>query len=75
MSQIKPVRVLVPSGALGLNYDPVALERAGAVNAVMICDTLNQQAVFDAFVESMARERIFTPPLLGVSRAKPTLAE
>jgi DNA-binding MarR family transcriptional regulator len=56
---------------------PVArrLKDLGAVNAVMICDTLNQQAVFDAFVESMARERVFTPPLLGVSRAKPTLAE
>ena len=27
MLQTKPVRVLVPSGALGLNYDPVALQR------------------------------------------------
>ncbi len=27
MLQTKPVRVLIPSGALGLNYDPVALQR------------------------------------------------
>ena len=56
---------------------PVAprLKELGAVSAVMVCDMTNQQAIFDALVDTLARERILTPPLLGVSRTKPTLAE
>jgi len=56
---------------------PVALrlKELGAVSAVMVCDMTNQQAIFDALVDSLARERVLTPPLLGVSRTKPTLAE
>ncbi len=36
MSQIRPTRVLVPSGALGLNYDPIALERGLAAKPDII---------------------------------------
>lgn len=36
VSQIDPVRVLVPSGALGLNYDKAALDRAIAVGPDII---------------------------------------
>jgi hypothetical protein len=36
VSQIKPTRVLVPSGALGLNYDKLALERGIAAKPDII---------------------------------------
>lgn len=56
---------------------PVAgrLKDLGAVSAVMVCDMANQQVIFDSLVKSLARERVLTPPLLGVSRTKPTLVE
>ena len=58
----------------GLTVAP-RLKELGAVSAVMVCDMSNQQAIFDALVESLARERVLTPPLLGISRHKPTLAD
>ena len=58
----------------GLPVKP-RIKDLGAVNAVMICDMQNQQEVFDTLVESVARERVLTPPVLGISRTKPTLVE
>ena len=56
---------------------PVAprLKDLGAVGAVMVCDMRDPQGVFDAFVESLPRERVLTPPLLRISRTRPTFAE
>jgi DNA-binding MarR family transcriptional regulator len=51
------------------------LEDLGAVSAVMVCDMRTPQAVFDALVESLPRERVLTPPLLRISRTRPTFAE
>ena len=56
---------------------PVAprLKDLGTVNAVMVCDMRNAQATFDALIGLLPRERVLAPPLLGISRTKPTLAE
>jgi DNA-binding MarR family transcriptional regulator len=56
---------------------PVApqLRQLGAVSAVMICDMRNPQAMFDALVEYVPRDRLLTPPMLRISRTRPTLAE
>lgn len=51
------------------------LKDLGAVSAIVVCDLRDPQGVFDALVESLARERVLTPPMLRVSRTKPTLAD
>jgi len=51
------------------------LEELGAISAVVVCDMRTPQAVFDALVESLPRERVLTPPLLRISRTRPTFAE
>lgn len=51
------------------------LKELGPVNAVIVTDLGNPQAAYDALVETMPGERVLTPRLLGVSRARPRLAE
>ena len=51
------------------------LKQLGAVSAVMICDMRNPQAMFDALVEYVPRDRLLAPPMLRISRTRPTLAE
>jgi DNA-binding MarR family transcriptional regulator len=50
------------------------LKELGAVGAVIVTDFRNPQATYDALIESLPQERVLTPRLLGVSRARPYLA-
>lgn len=47
----------------------------GAVDAIIITDMAAPQAVFDALVQVMPRERVLTPSLLNISREKPRAIE
>ncbi len=51
------------------------LKELGTVSAVIVTDFRTPQASFDAFAETLPVERVLTPRLLGISRAKPQLAE
>jgi len=56
---------------------PVAarLTELGRVHAVVVTDFRDPQAAYDALVAAMPPERVLTPRLLGVSRARPQLVE
>lgn len=51
------------------------LDALGPVDGVMITDFRNPQATFDALVRAMPADRVVAPPLLHISREKPTLME
>jgi hypothetical protein len=52
-----------------------ALDDLPRVDAVMVCSVREPQKTFDALAAAMPSERVLTPPLLRISRTKPTLAE
>ncbi len=51
------------------------LKELGPVSAVIVTDFRTPQAAFDMLAETLPVERVLTPRLLGISRAKPQLAE
>jgi DNA-binding MarR family transcriptional regulator len=51
------------------------LKELGPVSAVVITDFRTPQAAYDTLAETLPTERVLTPRLLGISRAKPQLAE
>lgn len=55
-----------PKGYLGLPVVRRAGE-LGAIDAVILTDVTQPQAIFDALVEAVPRERLLVPPLLNVT--------
>jgi hypothetical protein len=51
------------------------LKELGPVSAVIVTDLRSPQSTYDALIESLPQERVLTPRLLGVSRAKPRLID
>lgn len=47
------------------------LKDLGPVDAVVVTDMAEPQAVFDALVQVLPRERVFAPDFLNISRDKP----
>jgi len=45
------------------------------VSAVIVTDLRSPQSTYDALIESLPQDRVLTPRLLGVSRAKPRLID
>ena len=51
------------------------LKDLGPVSVVIVTDLRNPQSTYEALIDSLPPERVLTPRLLGVSRAKPRFAE
>jgi len=51
------------------------LKELGPVGAVIVTNFRDPQSAYDVLIETMPAERVLTPPLLGVSRARPKLME
>ncbi|MSO89946.1 MAG: winged helix-turn-helix transcriptional regulator [Rhodospirillaceae bacterium] len=51
------------------------LKDLGSVDAVLVTDMEAPQAVFDALIQILPRERVLAPRMLNVSREMPRLAE
>ncbi len=51
------------------------LKELGPVSAVIVTDFRRPQASYDTLIETLPAERVLTPRLLGISRAKPRFAE
>lgn len=47
----------------------------GPVDAVMITDFTNPQATFDRLIDVFPQERVVAPPMLRISRQRPTMLE
>lgn len=51
------------------------LKELGPVGAVIVTDFRRPQAAYDTLIETLPSERVLTPRLLGISRARPRFAE
>jgi DNA-binding MarR family transcriptional regulator len=70
---LKPIGLLDEAAGGAQQGLPVVnrLKDLGPVDAVVVTDMAEPQAVFDALVQVMPRERVLAPDFLNISRAKP----
>ena len=52
-----------------------SLKMLGGVDAVVITELKAPQAAFDRLIEVFPQDRVLAPPLLKISRRRPTLVE